>query len=93
MLKEANYLEQIICARIARRSQHSHQALGRDARRFGEVGEAYGRVNVIAKDSFPRGHVAGEHRFDSFAEKLLSEFRIALDPTANGLLEIASECH
>jgi hypothetical protein len=93
MLQKADYLEQVIRARIARRSQHPHQALGRDARRCGEVGEADGRVNVIAEDSFPGSYVAGEHRFDSFAKKLLSEFRIALDPSANGLLEIASQRH
>ena len=36
-LQEAHDLEQIVGARIARRPQHSHEALGWNARRFGEV--------------------------------------------------------
>jgi hypothetical protein len=49
--------------------------------------------DVIAQDGFRRGHVAGEHRFDAFAEKRFAEFRVALDASADGCLEIASERH
>src|SRR5208282_5216026 len=92
-LQEADDLEEIVGARVARRPQHSHEAFGRDACGFSEVRKAKGRVDVIAQDGLRRGYVAGQHGFDSFAEKLFSEFGIALDASANGFLEITSQRH
>ena len=39
-LEEADDLEEIVCARIARRPKHPHQTLGWNVRRFGEIAEA-----------------------------------------------------
>src|ERR1039457_6160840 len=92
-LEKSDDLEEIAGARVARRAQHSHEAFGRDACGFGEVRKAKGRVDVIAQDGLRRGYIAGEHGFDSFAEKLFSEPGIAHHASANGFLEIASQRH
>jgi hypothetical protein len=91
VLEEADDLEEIVRARITPRSQHSHQTLGWNARRFGKIAEAQGCVNVIAQDGLRRGYVAREHGFNSFPKKLFAELGIALDASANGFFEIASE--
>jgi hypothetical protein len=85
--------EQIVRAWIAFWPQHSHQALRRNLCRFGKVRKSYRRFDVVSQDGLPGSYVAGEHYFNSFAKQLPPELWIALDTSAYGFLEIASERH
>jgi hypothetical protein len=92
-LEQAYNLEKIAGARIARWTQHSHQAFGGNVSRCGEVGKAHSCVDVIAQDDLRSGYIADEHRFDSFPEKCSSKSGITLGASADGFLEVASERH
>jgi hypothetical protein len=92
-LKDADDFEQITGTRIARGSKHSHEALGRNSRCFRQFSKSYRRVDVIPQNSLCGDDVARKHSFETFAQKLLSELGIALDASANGLFEIASQGH
>jgi hypothetical protein len=93
LLQETDDFEQIIRPRIARRSEHAHEALGGDMRGLGKFRESDGRIDVVPENGLGGGDIAAKHAFDAFAQKLLAEFGIALDAGADCFLEVAGQSH
>ena len=93
LLEAADDLEQVPRLRIAVRTEHAHQALGRLAGQFAEFPKADGGIDVIAQNRLARPGIPCKQAFDAFLEQRFPERGIALDPRPNRLLEISCQRH
>src|SRR5882757_10050730 len=93
LLQVADHAEEVPGLRIAARSEHADQALGRRAGRFAELFETDGRLDVIAQDRLAGLDIAAQHRIDALAKEGLGKFLVSLDPTLHEVLEAFCFCH
>jgi len=93
MLKEAHNFEQIGRTRVADCAEHAHEAFRRKVRCLGEAREPNRGVDVIAQDCLGQRDFAGQHGFETLAEKFFTEPRVALYPVPNGFLRVAGQGH
>src|SRR5947208_16731190 len=93
MLKEAHNFKQVGRARVARRAEHAHQACGWNVRGLGETGESDSFVDVVAQNCLREGNLAGEHGFETCAEKFFAKLGVALHAVPTRFLKVAGPGH
>src|SRR5712692_2643462 len=93
LLQKTDNFEKVVRSRVAGRSEHPHEAFGRDVRGLGEFGKTDGCVDVVAQDGLGRGDIAGEHGFDPLTQKLFAELGIARNAGTDRLFEITGQGH
>src|SRR5882672_10538461 len=92
LLQVTDHAEEVLGLRIAARSEHADQALGRRAGRFAKLFKADGRLDVVAQDRLASINITAQHCIDAFAKKSLGEFLVGLDPTLHQFLEAFCFC-
>ena len=92
-LQHPDDLRQIGRGRIAARTEHPHEALGRYSRGFGQRWKAGGRIDEVAQYRARRADVALDQGLHRFLEQRLPEFRIGFDLGFDVVLETACQRH
>src|SRR5262249_20752717 len=93
LLQPAEDSEQIAGARVAARTEHPHQALGRRPSLTCQPLKPHGGVNIVAQDRLPGIHISGKHLLDRLGEQRSTKRRIALGAGFHGFLEAACQSH
>jgi hypothetical protein len=89
LLQVAEHGEEVARLRIAARTEHAHEALGRRAGGAAERLEADRRIDVVAQDGLAGLEVAFQHARHRFLQKRLAEVGIAPGARLDGVLEIS----
>ncbi len=76
LLEVGDHVEEVARLRVALRTEHPHQTLGRFGEGATERDEAKRTVDVLAQNGLGRVEVAGHHVADRFAQKLAAKGRI-----------------
>ena len=79
LLKAADDLEQVPSLRIAVRTEHAHQALGRLFGQSAQLLKPDRGVDVVAQHRLAGVHITRQQALDTLLEQLLTEGRIACD--------------
>ena len=92
-LEASDDLEEVARLRIAVRTEHAHQALGRLRGQPTEFPKTDGRVDIVAQNRLSDVDLAGEKALHTFLEQSLPEARVALEPLPDRHSEIARQWH
>ena len=79
-LEASDDLEEIARLRIAVRTEHAHQALGRLRGQPTEFPKTDGPVDIVAQNRLSDVDLAGEKALHTLFEQSLPEARVALEP-------------
>jgi hypothetical protein len=88
-LEVVDDLEEIACLRVAARTEHAHQALGRPFCSATQLLEPNRGVDIVAKYCLPGVEIPGEKALDAFTQKLLSVLAVRSKARLHCLLELS----
>jgi hypothetical protein len=89
LLQISHHLKQIARLRIALRSKHAHQALGRTSERRAQARKTDRAVHILAQNNLPSFQIARNHAGDCLAQQRSPELRAALQVGFHRVAEFA----
>lgn len=92
-LKGIDHGEQVGGCRVALRSEHPHETLGRCLGRLGKSFKANRCVDVGPQRDPPFRHITFEEGLDAVLEQRLPKSRVAFGSCLNRELEVLRQCH